>query len=104
MAKLKLQPDPTFKAKVEIAVPGSAPATVTFTFKYRSRPEMERLMESVKQMETDVELVMSVACGWDLADDFNEVNVQTLVDSYISSPASVFEVYCAQQTGFRAKN
>lgn len=104
MAKLKLQPDPTFKAKVEISVPGAAPASVVFTFKHRSRQEMDRFLKSVSDMKDDVEMVMALATGWELADDFNEENVKALVDSYISAPASIFEVYIKELTGARSKN
>lgn len=104
MAKLKLQPDPSFKAKVAISVPGAEPANVVFTFKHRTRQEMDRFLKSVSDMADDVEMVMALATGWELADDFTEENVRTLVDSYISAPAAIFEAYLAQLTGNRAKN
>lgn len=104
MAKLKLQPDPTFKAKVEIAVPGATPASVVFTFKHRTRQEMERFLPSVTQMEDDAQLIMAVATGWELADDFTEENVKALADSYISAPAAIFEAYLKELTGARSKN
>lgn len=104
MAKLKLVPDPTFKAKVEIAVPGATPAGVVFTFKHRSRQEMDRFLKQVSDMNDDVEMVMALAVGWELADDFTEENVRALVDSYISAPAAIFETYLKELTGNRSKN
>lgn len=104
MAKLKLQPDPTFKAKVAISVPGAEPASVVFTFKYRSRQEMDRFLKSVSDMADDVEMILALATGWELADDFTEENVRTLVDSYISAPAEIFETYLKELTGNRSKN
>lgn len=106
MAKLKLQPDPTFKAKVEIAVPGSAPASVVFTFKHRSRQEMERFLKTVNdgEVEDDVNLILAIASGWELADEFTEENVRTLVDSYISAPAAIFETYARELSGAKRKN
>jgi hypothetical protein len=104
MAKLKLQPDPTFKAKVAIVVPGAEPSNVVFTFKHRSRQEMDRFLKAVSDMKDDVEMVMALATGWDLADDFTEENVRTLVDSYISAPAAIFEAYLSELTGNRRKN
>lgn len=104
MAKLKLQPDPTFQAKVEIAVPGAAPAGVVFTFKHRTRQEMERFLPTVGEMENDTQMVMAICTGWELADEFNVANVAALVDSYISAPAAIFEAYLKELTGARAKN
>lgn len=104
MAKLKLQPDPTFKAKVEIAVPGAAPASVVFTFKHRTRQEMERFLPTVTEMQDDAQLIMALCTGWELADDFTEENVRALVDAYIAAPGAIFEAYIKELTGNRTKN
>jgi hypothetical protein len=106
MAKIKLQPDPTFKAKVEIAIPGGAPVGVSFTFKYRTRQEMDRFIESVNDnaFDDDVKMVLAMVVGWELDDTFSEENVRILVDSYISSPVAIFETYCREITGVRRKN
>lgn len=104
MAKLKLQPDPTFKAKVPVAVAGAAPAPVEFTFKHRTRQEMDRFLSAVKDMEDDVEMILAMTTGWDLADDFNEMNVRQLVDSYIQAPAAIFDTYLQELSGNRRKN
>lgn len=104
MAKLKLQPDPTFKAKVEIPVPGGAPVGVVFTFKHRTRQEMERFLASVEELPDDAALIQAVATGWELADEFTEENVRVLVDSYIAAPARVFETYVKELAGSRSKN
>lgn len=104
MAKLKLNPNPTFKAKVEIPVPGEAPVKVEFTFKHRTREEVQQLLEKLDETEHDVELVMKVASGWELLDDFNAENVRLLVDNYIASPKAIFEAYLQALTGARSKN
>lgn len=104
MAKLKLQPDPTFTAKVDIPVPGAAPASVTFTFKHRSKEEMERFIKEAAGMEDDLQVVMSVATNWDLSDTFNEENVKTLISNYIAAPQKVFETYLQELSGNRRKN
>lgn len=104
MAKIKLQPDPTFKAKVEISVPGAAPVKVEFTFKHRTRQELDRFIKSVSEMESDTVMVMSLATAWELADDFNEENVGKLCDSYIGAPAAIFDAYLQELVGNRRKN
>lgn len=104
MAKLKLQPDPTFKAKVGIAVPGSAAVDVTFTFKHRTKDEVERFVEAVADMSDDCQVVMSMATGWELSDTFDEANVKTLIANYISAPQAIFEAYLQELSGTRRKN
>lgn len=104
MARLKLHPDPTFKAKVAISVAGAGPAHVEFTFKHRTRQEMDRFLESVKDMTDDVEMILAMTSGWDLSDEFSEQNVRQLVDGYIQAPAAIFDVYLQELSGNRRKN
>lgn len=104
MAKLKLNPDPTFSGKVAVHVPGSEPADVVLTFKHRSRSEFLAFNKKVKDMKDDVELIKAIATGWDLEDDFNDKNIRTLVEEYIDFPSAAFIEYCKELTGARAKN
>ena len=108
MAKLKLIPDPTFEAKVAVPVPGAGTVDVKFTFKHRTRDELQRfLAETASDAESkmdDVQLVMACACGWELADTFDEKNVGEFVRQYIAGPASVYETYTAEMIGARLKN
>jgi hypothetical protein len=103
-SKFKLQPDPTFQAKVEIPRPGDSPASITFTFKHRSKEEMERFVKEAATMEDDLQVVMAVATNWDLSDTFNEENVKTLISNYIAAPQKVFETYLQELSGNRRKN
>jgi GMP synthase PP-ATPase subunit len=103
MAKLQLQPNPTFKARVEIPVPGASPVKVEFVFKHRTRDEMDKFLKSLDGMD-DVEMIQKIAAGWELVDDFNEENIRTLVQGYIAAPREIFEAYLAAMTGARQKN
>lgn len=108
MAKLKLNPDPTFTAKVAVPVPGGE-AEVKMTFKYRSRAERE---EWQKQNEaaaeegtaSDVALIMSIATGWDLDDEFNEENVARLCDAYPRAAGAIAIKYARELVGVREGN
>lgn len=111
MAKIKLIPDPTFKAPVPVPVPGGGVVSVEFTFKHRTRDEMQRLAgrcnpESLDYDPnmTDTQMVMECASGWELADGFTEENVKTFCAHYIAGPAAVFETYVAEMAGGRLKN
>ena len=50
MAKLKLNPEPTFRAKVLVPVAGAAPVAVDFSFKYRTRSELREFVKSLADL------------------------------------------------------
>ena len=106
MAKLKLQPDPTFKAKVPVGVPGAPDVEVEFVFKYRNRDEFLAFLEPLQKDDAafDAGLVMAMCQGWDLLDAFSAENVALLCLNYVSAPRAVFEAYGRELTKARAKN
>jgi hypothetical protein len=103
MAKLKLQPDPTFSAKVAIPVAGASPVEVEFTFRHRGRKELAAFAESVKD-SGDADLIMSMATGWELEDEFNAANVALLVENYYQAPNAVWTAYLDALTQAKEKN
>lgn len=103
MAKLVLQPDPTFQAKVEIVRPGVEPGEVVFTFKHRTRAEMLKLFKDVQGMDM-VQMLLAIASAWDLADEFNEANLRVFADNFVPGPDAVFETYVRELQGTRTKN
>lgn len=103
MAKLKLNPEPTFKAKVGIPVPGSRPAEVLFTFKHRTRDEVLAWVEGSRDA-TDVDSVLDVVVGWELEDEFNRENVERLCNNYPGSGLVIISAYLDELRGARVKN
>lgn len=103
MAKLKLTPDPTFKAKVGIPVAGGGIDQVEFVFKHRTRDELDAFLRRANELR-DAALILEVASGWELADGFTEENLTKLVQNYIGSPKAIFEKYLDELTRAREKN
>lgn len=103
MARLKLVPDPTFTAKVGISVPGRGKVLTEFTFRHRARREIVAWLDNRKDA-TDIELVLDVAIGWELADEFNAENVAALCDAYASAGSEIVSAYLEEIRGVRAKN
>lgn len=103
MARLTLNPNPTFKAKVEICIAGQAPELVEFTFKHRTRDELDELIKRTEGMSIE-DQVMEVACGWELADSFNAENVKLLAQNYITAPAAIRDKYITELIKAREKN
>ncbi len=103
MAKLKLNPEPTFKAKVPVPVPGAGTSLVSFTFKWRKREEVIEWLETAKDM-TDAQIIMDCAMGWDLDDEFTVENAERLCSTYAGAGREFVNVYLDELRGARAKN
>jgi hypothetical protein len=113
MAKFKLIPSPTFKAKVMLPQSGEAELVpLEFTFKHRTRDELKEFLERSATVDqqggadhaSDVNSILSMAEGWELADPFNEESLATLVQNHISAPQLILETYLSELTKARAKN
>lgn len=106
MAKIQLTAAPTFKHAVEIPVPGESPASVEFVFKGRTKAQFKEFMDSLSdaKVREDADIVMDIACGWELDEPFDRDNVVKLVESYIGAARMIVETYIAELTAARAKN
>ncbi len=105
MAKLSLTQKPTFTCDVKIPVPGDKPVSVKFTFKAKTKTELNEFVERMNtQKPTDLEIIMEVACGWDLEDAFDLDNVTKLEQNYLGSAQAIVSTYIAEQTGARLGN
>lgn len=109
MAKLSLNPEPTFKARAPIPVPGKPPVPVEFTFKYRDVEEFEAYLNEVKglegeSMDNNVAIVMKCVCGWELDDPFGEESVRVLLKKYHRSAFVIADTYVRELVEGRSKN
>lgn len=103
MAKLKLNPDPTFKTKVGIPVPGVGKAPVEFTFKHRTADQLAKWGNEVREA-SDPETIMDCVVAWDLDDEFNAANVKLFCNNYPGAAYAIVTDYMAELRGARAKN
>lgn len=119
--KVMLQPEPTFKASVQIHVPGQGPTEMEWTFVYRSQKELQRLSQkwnSVANAEDKakqddlrtiaaknaIAAVMDLAKGWELDEPFNRKNVELFFDHYPTAWIRILEKYFDEVYGARRKN
>ncbi len=123
--KVSLTPPTTFRAEVEIRTPGGALAFVSFDFKHRTKSSIKELLASMQPPEpadpkniTEAEaaaraafveqegheLIMDIASGWDLDDEYNIKTVERLTEAYAGSAQSIFNTYLAELSGARLKN
>ena len=103
MAKLKLNPEPTFKAKVGIPVPGRGVVPVEFTFNYRTREQTLEWIEATRNAK-DTDSIMDCACAWELDDEFNLENVERFCNSYAGAGFAVVDTYLRELSGARRGN
>ncbi len=109
---LKLVPNPTFKAKVPVYVPGNDdPVMVEFEFKHKTRSDLKALVERMngeskgkKAQPTDEDVILDLVEGWELDDPFNAASVKQLVENYHGVAVSVFNTYISAINQARAKN
>lgn len=99
---LKLQPNPTFKAKVGIPVPGQkADAQVEFEFRYMTREDWEQLIQSREKM-TDDEAAAEVVVGWSGVDEaFSPDAMAKMLKFFPTAGTAIAEVYLREL--FKAK-
>ena len=103
MAKLKLNPDPTFKAKVAIPVPGAKPAHVEFTFKHKTRQHVLAWLEDRRE-DDEVGVFREIVAGWELDDEFSDENIKRLCDNYAGAGFAVLNTYLDELRGARSGN
>ncbi len=109
---LSLKANPTFTAKVGIPIAGGKTETVKFTFKHRTRSEFDAFTASMRPrdgdestgLERDVEYVIAVASGWELADEFNKDNVEVLLQNYYGAAAAIATAYTRELIAAKAGN
>ena len=103
MAKLTLNPAPTFKAKVGIPVAGGAAVDVEFTFRHRTKTQLEEFVKS-RADQTDVSSFMDMVVGWELEDAFGVPAVELLLENYIGAAVATYRTYLRELIEGKAKN
>ena len=100
--KFTLTPNPTFKAKVGIPVPGAGVSFVEFTFKGRTRQQLQDFLEDKDGLKLDA--VMLMASGWELEEPFDEEHVEKLLDNYLGAFDAIQTTYLRELTEARTGN
>ena len=92
-----LQPKPTFKADVLIAIPGGTEAKVKFEFKHMGRKALKAFFDGLGEGENarpDEEAILDLVAGWEGVDEkFSPAALGTLLDNYPGAARGIFEAY-----------
>lgn len=101
---LKLQPNPTFEAKVLVPVPGGKDVEVTFTFNHKGREAIKEFAERAKAAE-DIDSVSEIVSGWDGIDAaFSRENLAALLDAYPALSARIIQAWFDEIASAKTKN
>ena len=113
---LKLIPDPTFKAEVEITVPGQKEVgTIPLTFKLLGCKEYLAFIDSnrvkktkkgkvVNEPRTPSEAFPDLVEGWGLAEDFTPENFEIFFNNYPFAYSEIVTAYDKLAFESRVKN
>lgn len=104
---LKLNPAPTFRAKVGIPVPGQEqPEQIVCIFRHMTREEYQRFSspdELAKRSEVDT--LMALMAGWEEVDEaFSRDAVARMVQAYHGAPFVIAAAFAAELTKARLGN
>ena len=102
----KLNPNPTFRAKVGVPVPGGAPQEIEFEFKHRTASALNDFINDPKTRALDNEdFVLELAVGWSGIDaEFNRQSLTTLFENYHGAAFAIRDKYLSELTAARLGN
>lgn len=104
---LKLNPAPTFRAKVGIPVPGQdQPEQIVCIFKHMTREEYRRFSDpEALSQRSDAETLMAILAGWEGVDEpFSTDAAARLAQAYHGAPFVIAAAFAAELTKARLGN
>lgn len=103
---LKLTPNPTFTAPVEIHVPGSVKIKVPFIFVYKDKDEYKAFTdEAATGKNEELDILLEIVKGWENCDiPYSPEAFATLLKKYHGSGPAIFAAYVNELTGARLGN
>jgi hypothetical protein len=99
---LKLKPDPTFRAKVDIPVAGGDAVPVEFEFRHKTLDQLQAWLRTPQP--DDVQGILDIAVGWELAEPLNAETVALLVQNHIGCAGLIARRYADELTKARLGN
>ena len=103
MSKLKLVANPTFSSTVLIPVAGASPVAAVFTFKHRTKAALDEFIAS-RADKSDGESFKAMVQAWDLECEFNDENIDLLLQNYIGSALATYRSYIDELVQAKTKN
>ena len=101
----KLQPNPTFKAKVGLSVAGAAkPVEIEVEFRYLKKSEVKAFFDNLDG-KNDAEALTEILIGWSGIDQpYTADALALLLDNYPASARDLFGAFSRELLEARTKN
>ena len=100
----KLQPNPTFRAKVAIPVPGEASVKVEFEFRHKPKDDLLGYLQATAGRE-DLDVLLDVVVRWwEVDEDFSREALGKLLQNYPGSGPAIIGTYAKELADARLGN
>ncbi|MDP2808639.1 MAG: phage tail assembly chaperone [Rhodocyclaceae bacterium] len=101
----KLKPNPTFKARVPVSVPGEAVSPeIVVEFRALGKKAVVDYFRSLGG-KSDAEALAGIVVGWEGVDaDYSAETLAQLLDNYPAAAADLFEAYRRELLEAKRKN
>ena len=103
MAKFKLVADPTFKCSVLIPRAGQSDGEIILVFNHYSIDELTKFETALKDKPV-IDFMMKIVSGWNLDEEFNQENLNILLNNYPAAWRAIIDTYYREMLGQREKN
>lgn len=112
----KINPNPTFTAEANIAVPGQPAEKLKLVFRHKTRAEVktfcDRVAEAAKAAGNehtagarDAALLQEIVAGWEDVDQpFTPENFALVLENYHTASQAIFDAYTSEITTARRGN
>lgn len=103
-----LQPKPTFKATIEIPIPGGTSGKINFEFKRLGKKAIRELFNSLQDesvQREDADVLSELIADWSGVDEkFSKEALEVLCDAYPGATTAILIGYNKEMLEGRAKN
>lgn len=102
----KLQANPTFKALVNIPIPGEKPDAVSFTFRHKTRSQFDALITGLGNGEIIIDAaIKDIVVEWTHPGvEFSEEALGQCLEMFPGSALAIFTAFREALTEARRKN
>jgi len=101
----KLEPNPTFRCKIHIPVPGTAKGVpIEFEFRHKAKTTLQAYIEEAKTGE-EVALLEEVIVGWSGVDaEYSRDSLALLLNNFPAAGAAILAGYVRELADARLGN
>lgn len=95
----KLNPNPTFEAKISIVAPGGDTQELVLTFKHKTRDDLQKFNELMISLNSSGDyqkaraMLFDLVDGWNVDQEFNKKNFEALLNNFARAEGLIYAKY-----------